>query len=61
LGILSSIFLISLGLIYYFRIQDVEGFTEIYAEYSLILLIVGTVLLLFAGFAAKFTFYTKNG
>jgi hypothetical protein len=61
LGILCSVFLITLGLIYYSRIQNVEGFTEIYAEYSRILLIVGTVLLLFAGFAAKFTFYTKNG
>jgi hypothetical protein len=59
LGILSSVFLISLGLIYYFRIQNVEGFTEIYAEYSRILLIVGTALFLFAGFAVKITFSAK--
>ena len=59
LGILSSVFLISLGLIYYFRIQNVEGFTEIYAEYSRILIIVGTALFLFAGFAVKLTFSAK--
>ena len=61
LGILGSIFLISLGLIYYFRIQNVAGFTEIYAEYSRILLIAGMVLLLFAALATRFTFSTKNG
>jgi hypothetical protein len=37
----------------------VEGFTEIYAEYSRILLIVGTALFLFAGFAVKITFSAK--
>lgn len=60
LGILSSIFLNSLGLIYYFSIQDVEGFTEIYAEYSRILLIVGSVLFLFAGYSTRFTFSKTN-
>lgn len=59
-GILSAVLLISLGLIYNFRIQHVEGFTEIYAEYSRILLLAGTVLFLFGGLATRFIFFTKK-
>lgn len=53
-GILASVFLLGLGLVYYLRIQDVEGFTEMYPEYSRLLFIAGSVLLIYSGIAAFF-------
>jgi hypothetical protein len=62
-GILASLFLLGLGLVYHFRIQDVEGFTEIYAEYSRILFFAGAALLVFSGiniFFRNLVFYRKT-
>jgi hypothetical protein len=60
IGILYSLFILILGLIYLGRIQHRAGFTELYAEYSLILLIVGTFLLILSGLATKFITFNKH-
>jgi hypothetical protein len=59
-GILASLFLLGLGLVYHFRIQDVEGFTEIYTEYSRILFFAGIALLVFSGLATWFSPFRKQ-
>lgn len=61
-GLLASLFLLGLGLVYHFRIQDVEDFTEMYAEYSRILFFAGTALLVFSGLNMYFRnpFFTKK-
>ena len=59
-GILASLFLLALGLVYHFRIQDVDGFTEMYAEYSRILFFSGAALVVFSTLTAFFRFFHGN-
>ncbi|MDZ7605616.1 MAG: hypothetical protein U5K79_08515 [Cyclobacteriaceae bacterium] len=59
-GVLASLFLLGLGLVYHFRIQDVEGFTEMYAEYSNLLLSIGLVFLLYAGVMVWVRFFRQK-
>ncbi len=54
LSFLSAIFLIVLGVQYYFRGKAVEGYSEVYSEYSLLLGPIGLVLLLYAFAVAYF-------
>jgi len=60
LGILASLFLLGLGLVYHFHIQDLEGFTKIYAEYSRILFYTGAAMLAFSGLATWFSIFKKQ-
>ena len=48
IGMAAGLFLIALGLVFIFRIQDVEGFTKIYPKYSRILFYAGSPLLVFS-------------
>jgi hypothetical protein len=47
-GVAGSVFLVALGLVYLAKHRPVEGFTEIYAEYSSLLLYAGTGFLLYS-------------
>ena len=53
-SILSSLFMILLGLTYYLRIENVAGFTEMYEEYSTILFYVGAALFVYSALALFF-------
>lgn len=53
-GIFGALFLLVLGLVYYSRIQEIEGFTEMYDEYSTLLFYIGSVLLIYSGFVLFF-------
>ncbi len=55
-SLLSSLFLLLLGLTYYLRIENIIGFTEMYEEYSTILFYVGTALFVYS----VFTVYYRN-
>ncbi len=52
IGMISSLFLLVLGLKYYFTIRDVTNFTEMYAEYSQILFYIGGAFLVYSGIVA---------
>jgi len=47
-ALLSSLFMLSLGLAYYLRIENEIGFTEMYEEYSIILFYVGAALFIYS-------------
>lgn len=55
-SLLSSLFLIVLGLSYYMKIESIIGFTEMYEEYSAILLYVGAAFFIYSGL----TIYFRN-
>jgi hypothetical protein len=59
-GILAALFLVGLGLVYNFRIQEVEGFTKMYAEYSRILFFAGGALLGFSILAFLFRIFKQK-
>lgn len=59
-GIAGAMFLLGLGLVYVFRNQTVEDFTEIYPEYYRLLFMVGSALLVVSGLTAHFRVFRKN-
>jgi hypothetical protein len=59
-GIFGAYFLIGLGLVFVFRNQDVEGFTEIYPEYYRLLFMAGSALLVVSGLTAYFRVFRKT-
>ena len=60
LGLLGALFMLGLGLVYFSRIQDIEGFTEIYHEYSSLLFYIGSTFLIYAGVVVYFRFFKRN-
>ncbi len=58
-GIAGALFLLSLGLVYLFRNQNVEDFTEIYPEYYRLLFMSGFVLLIISCVTAFFRTFRK--
>jgi hypothetical protein len=52
LGLIAALFLTGLGLTYFSRITAVENFTEMYEEYSHLLLYTGASFLLYSGVVA---------
>lgn len=54
LAMTSSIFMIVLALIYYFRGEAVKGYSEVYSEYSLLLGPIGLALLIYASVVGYF-------
>ena len=47
-GILGALFLLTLGLHFYFSIKEIENFTEMYLEYSNLLFLIGGIFLFYA-------------
>jgi hypothetical protein len=47
-GILSALFLLSLGLVYFNGIKEIDGFTKMYREYSALLFYTGSVFLAYS-------------
>ncbi len=60
LSLISAIFLIVLGVQYYFRAKTVAGYSEVYSEYSMLLGPIGLGLLLYIFAVAYFRFYSKQ-
>ncbi len=54
IGIISALFLLSLGIYYYSEIEDIAGFSEVYAEYSTLLFYVGLIFLFYSGLVSYF-------
>jgi uncharacterized membrane protein len=54
-GLIASVFLVALGLFYLEQHRPVEGFTEMYAEYSRILLYTGGGFLLYSAMMVYFS------
>ena len=59
-GLISAIFMLGLGMDYYSRIKNIEGFTEMYGEYSRILFIVGSIFLIYSGIIIFFRIIRKK-
>lgn len=59
-SLISAIFLIVLGVQYYFRGKVVAGYSEVYTEYSLLLCPIGLGLLLYVLAVAYFRFFPKE-
>ncbi len=59
-GVAGALFLLGLGLVYLFRNQSVEDFTEIYPEYYRLLFIAGSALLIVSGLTAYFRVFRKT-
>ena len=59
-GAFSALFMLSLGMIYYSRIKNIDGFTEMYEEYSRILFLAGSILLIYSGIILFFRIFRKK-
>jgi hypothetical protein len=57
LTLASSLFLLTLGGIYFIRIKNINGFTEMYNEYSTILFYVGFTMLVYSAI----TLFVRRG
>ncbi len=53
-GLLGALFMLGLGMVYFSRIQDIEGFTEIYREYSSLLFYIGSAFSVYSGVVVYF-------
>ncbi len=60
IGLAASLFLIGLGLTYFYRIQHVEGFTKMYPSYGLFLCLPGFALLVLSGIIVFFRNYKQK-
>lgn len=60
IGIFGALFLLALGWMYYSRIKDIAGFTEMYDEYSKLLFLIGSVFLIYSGSILLFRIYKKR-
>lgn len=59
-GIFGALFFLVLGWIYYFRIKEIVGFTEMYAEYSKLLFLIGSVFLIYSGGVTAFFIFKRK-
>jgi hypothetical protein len=59
-GVAAALFLLGLGLVYVFRNQTVEDFTEIYPEYYKLLFLAGGALLVLSAVTAFFRLKKNN-
>jgi DNA polymerase III, alpha subunit len=59
LSVLASLFLISLGLVYFGRIQHMAEFTKMYPEYGRLLLLTGFPFLVFSGILTYFRIFKR--
>ncbi len=60
-GLAGAVFMLVLGAVYYSRIKHVADFTEMYEEYSTLLLYVGSAFLIYSGVVVYFRiFRSKN-
>lgn len=58
-GMLSSLFLIVLGLYYMVRANAVKGYSKVFAEYSSLLLIIGSIFMVYSLGTIYFRFFKK--
>lgn len=56
-GIFSALFMLGLGAVYYAKIVDVIGFSEVYGEYSTILFYAGSVFLIYSAMVTFFRIF----
>ena len=59
-GILGSLLMLGLSFAYYTRIKDIEGFTEMYHEYSVLLFNIGSVFLIYSGIVTFFRIFRRK-
>lgn len=60
LGLASALFLIGLGTFYFIRAQAIKGYSKVFAEYSSLLLTIGTVFLAYCMFILYIRFFRKD-
>jgi len=59
-GLLGALFMLGLGVVYFSRIKDIEGFTEIYHEYSSLLFYIGSAFLIYSAVVVYFRIFKRN-
>ncbi|MBC8769702.1 PHP domain-containing protein [Arenibacter sp. BSSL-BM3] len=58
-GLVSALFLVALGLYYMVRGNAVKGYSKVFAEYSSLLLTIGTVFMVYSLLTIYFRFFRK--
>ncbi|WP_140157712.1 PHP domain-containing protein [Arenibacter amylolyticus] len=56
-GGLSATFMLILGVIYYLKDQTLQGYSSLYAEYGTLLLTIGGIYILYAGYLIRRRFF----
>jgi hypothetical protein len=59
-GFLAALFMTGLGLVYFSRISAAEDYTEMFVEYSHLLLKTGAVLLIYSAVVAWMRFFRRR-
>jgi hypothetical protein len=59
-GMLGALFLLALGLYYRFRGNAVRGYSEVFAEYSSLLLAIGAIFMAYSLLAIYFRYFLKR-
>ncbi len=59
-GILGALLMLGLSFAYYTSIKDIEGFTEMYYEYSVLLFNIGSVFLIYSGVVMFFRIFRRK-
>ena len=60
MGSAGALFLLGLGFSYFSRNQEIEGFTEMYKEYSQLLFIAGAAFLAYSGSVTFYRFFKQK-
>lgn len=58
-GLLSALFLVALGLYYWVRANAVKGYSDLFSEYSSLLLVIGSVFMGYSLFVMYLRFFRK--
>jgi len=59
-GMISALFLLCLGLVYFTRIEEMDGFTKMYREYSVLLSYTGSAFLVYSAVVLFFRYFKRN-
>lgn len=59
-GMIGALFLIGLGLVYFTRIEEIDGFTKMYREYSVLLSYTGSAFLVYSAVVFFFNYFKRS-
>lgn len=59
-GLLSALFLLALGFVYFFKIKQIPDYTTMYGEYSNLLFYVGSAFVIYSGVVVYFRIFRKH-
>ncbi|HUH47606.1 MAG TPA: hypothetical protein VLZ54_10670, partial [Arenibacter sp.] len=60
MGLASALFLVILGIFYFIRAQAIKGYSKVFSEYSSLLLLIGSVFLIYSMLITYLRFFRKD-